>query len=154
MKTHIVVGGLRDGEVLEKLLSDLPSTAERRIVALDDKDGARPVARQIVLRVREPTAFVFDTDTTDRVRVRNEIQGLTDYFNFVPPRARFEMFPMVPAFEILFFERPATLERRMGGPLDAITRRAGKHAPKEVLEEILPSLGAASLDELFRSLTE
>jgi hypothetical protein len=153
MKTHIIVEGRWDKEVLERLLADLPRSAERKIEAANGKDAARPIVRKHLLRVGEPTAFVFDTDTTDRSKVRDQIEAFEDYFRWGAPRARFEMFPMIPALEILFFDRPSTLERHMKKPLDVSMRKAGVHAPKQVLEDLLPALGAESLDDFVRSLT-
>lgn len=151
MKTHIIVDGRRDKELLERLLSDLPATVERRIEAAGSKDAARPLVRKHLLRAGEPTAFVFDTDTTDRMKVREQLHAFEHYFG--SPVVPFAMFPMVPALEVLFFERPATLERRLGKPLDRLVQRAGAHAPAQVLEEMLPELGASSVDAFLQSLS-
>jgi len=153
MKVHIIVEGVTDKELLEKLLSDLPSHLKPRIEAANGKDAARPFVRKCLLRGTEPTIFVFDTDTTNDSKILEQVRAYQHYFGWGSPRVPFEMFPMVPALEVVFFDRPSVLERRIGTTLEPSIKRAGAHAPKEVLEELLAVTDAPSLHRFYSSLT-
>jgi hypothetical protein len=150
---HILVEGRQDKAVIEVLLEDLKPTAGFLVEAAWGKDAARPIARKYLVVQREPVAFVFDTDVVDRSLVDEQVRMLDHYFRWQSPGVPFELIPMVPAFEVLFFDHPAVLERYVGHPIDATTQVKGHYEPKGALHEVLQRPGL-SFDQFVGSLSD
>lgn len=153
MNAHIVVEGNIDKEILSKLLSDLSTKHTFSIAVGQSRDAARPIARKYLVAFGEPVALVFDTDTTDQDQVREQVQDLNDYFKWQSMRAPYELIPMVPMMEVVFFDQPKPLERHLGGRLDPNLKIAGHHAPKEILTNLLPKLHCTSLSQFIEHLS-
>jgi hypothetical protein len=150
MLVHIVVEGETDAVLIKKVLADLRGWFT--MIRTDGKDAARPIVRTILIQRHAPTAFVFDTNTTDEVAIENQTRSLTDYLS---SRARPELFiliPMVPEIETLLFQGQV-VRSRLRGPLDPAVEAAARVAPKAVLTQLLPRLNSADERSLINSLS-
>lgn len=152
MTAHIVVEGPTDKKILSLLLDDLSSKHSFEIVVAGGRNAGRPIARKYLLRSAEPTAFVFDTETADPASVREQVRSLEDYFSWGNQGTPFKVVPMAPMLEVLFFEHPKAILRRLNSPLHESLLRAGHFAPKQMLTEILGQ-DQSALREFIQELT-
>lgn len=154
MMVHIVVEGPFDQQLIERLLTDLPSRGQYVLHSVGGRDAARPLARRYLIVNREPVAFVIDADVKDEQRVRQQQRDFEDYFLWGGQGIPFEVIQFVPEIEAIFFEQPGPLERLLGRPLDEQTSFAGRFAPKEMLRRLGPELSIAEPEQLLSILTE
>jgi len=152
MMTHVVVEGQSDALLLELLLHDLKASFD--IVIANGRDAARPIARKILVTLREPTALVFDADTTTEYQVEEQLLSLKDYFSWRAFEVGFIIVPLVPTIEVIFFDRPKTLQQRLLRTLDFEVAVAAKIAPRRILERLINELGYADLFSFVKSINK
>jgi hypothetical protein len=148
--THIVVEGQNDAMLLQALLGDLKTKFD--IVVANGRDAARPIARKILTKLQEPTALVFDADTTEQYYVEEELLSLKDYFSWRAFEIGFILVPLIPTIEVIFFDRPKTLHNRLQRPLEFEVGVAAKIAPKQILDRLIKELGYSDLFSFIKSI--
>ncbi|HEX9935941.1 MAG TPA: hypothetical protein VGB15_02415, partial [Longimicrobium sp.] len=62
----VVTEGPFHERLLTLLLSDLADACEVRVIEGGSRDGARPLARQIMILQRHAVVYAIDADTVDR----------------------------------------------------------------------------------------
>lgn len=148
--THIVVEGQTDAMLLEILLEDVKTKFD--IVVAHGRDAARPIARKILTKLQEPTALVFDADTTDLYYVEEELLSLKDYFSWRAFEIGLLLVPLIPTIEVIFFDRPKMLENRLQHTLKFEVEVAAKIAPKQILDRLIKELGYADPVSFIKSI--
>jgi len=139
--------------LLSLLLADVMSGGGVRLLGYDGEDAARPVARQLLMLRRQPVVFAIDSDTVDTGRVAQHQRDLDDYFAWGAGGLPFQVVQFVPTLEVIFFDRPAVLERLIGRKLEPVLKIAGEIAPRAVLERGVPELAERKLVDRLDQLT-
>jgi hypothetical protein len=149
----VVTEGPFHERLLTLLLSDLADACEVRVIEGGSRDGARPLARQIMILQRHAVVYAIDADTVDRDCASEQQRTLEWYFG-LPANEQFaRVVQFVPTIEAIFFERPRILERLLGRKLEPAVRVAGEIAPRAVLDRILPEVGGENLMRRIDELT-
>lgn len=149
---YVVVEGNFDELLLRKLLIDLDQPFQ--ILVANGRDAARPIARKILLQNHQPTAFVFDTDTTEDWQEEEQLLSLKDYFSMYAFEVGLLLVPFTPSIEIVFFDRAGPIVQRLGHPLEWELEVASKVAPKRVLEQYVKKLGYPDQESFVADLTD
>lgn len=139
--------------MLSLLLADLLGGGDVRIIGYDGEDHARPVARQLLMFRGQPVVFAIDAGTVDEQRVAQHQRDLDDYFAWGAGGSPFQVVQFVPTIEVIFFDRPAVLERLIGRKLEPVLKIAGEVAPRAVLERGVPELVEQKLADRLDELT-
>lgn len=151
---YIVTEGPFDQKLVEVVLRDLYAPELFVIKAYGGKNNARPTARKHLLQHKSPVIFIIDADTSDPDKAKEEQEDLEYYFGMGGQSMPFQVTTFVPTIEVVFFEKPVVIERLLGRPLDRATKIAGRVAPKEILESLLPELKLRTRADIIERLTE
>ena len=149
----VVVEGKSDALLLRRLLEktlEIPL----RFYAADGEISLATVGRNILVHEGGPLVVVMDADTLERSRGDDARRMVGATLRSVAPGDRFEVFAFAPGLEVVFFEAPAVLLRRLGSKImnrSAIER--GSLQPKATLRGLLGGAEIAESD-YFRGLTD
>lgn len=154
MMMHVLVEGSFDEVLFRRLLDDLSGRSSFRIHVARGVNAARPAARKYLLVDREPVALIFDSDTREEQRFRQQRRDLEDYLAWGGHDVPYAVVQFVPEAEVIFFEQPGPLERILGHALDTQTRVAGRFAPRDILATLYRELSITDRRDLVPLLTE
>lgn len=95
------------------------------------------MAAQLLTTERLPTALVLDANSTDADRVREERRSLLDYLHSVAGGVPHTLVMFEPSIEVIFFDCPGVLRRRLGRDVEPSLLALARYAPKQALEMLL-----------------
>lgn len=132
----VVVERRVDAALLRRLFSRTTWTTPRFFVD-DGKLSLHSLARNILVHEDGPVLVVMDAATHDRAMAA-ESRGLTRAaIRGVALDAEFSVHAFVPYLEVIFFEAPCVLRRRLGVSLSPVELELGTVDPRRQLERHL-----------------
>lgn len=149
----VVTEGPFHERLLTLLLSDLADAYEVGVIEGGSRDGARPLARQLMILQRHAVVYAIDADTVDRDRASEQQRTLEWYFGLPANEQLARVVQFIPSVEVILFERPRVLERLLGRKPEPAVMVAGEIAPRAVLDRMLPELGGENLMRRIEELT-
>ena len=149
----VVTEGPFHERLLTLLLADLAAGYGVQVIDGGSRDGARPLARQFMILERHAVVYAIDADTVERERLLEQQHTLEWYFGLPANEGCAKVVQFVPTLEVIFFDRPAALERLIGRKLEPVLKIAGEIAPRAVLERGVPELAERKLVDRLDELT-
>jgi hypothetical protein len=123
--------------LLRGLLRNLTDVSFR-IFAAGRQMSQASLARNIIFHEGGPLMVVMDADTLDPSQARGACQLVETAIRNVSPDDRFAVFAFVPELEVIFFETPEVLLRKVGPEcVNASIMDRGCLQPHASLQEIL-----------------
>lgn len=139
----VVVEGRRDADLLRSLLSkeDLDGV---RFFAAQGRISLSSVARNILVHEGCPVMVVMDADTLNRETAEENRRMVRAMIRHISAEVPIDVFSFVPEIDVVFFEAPAFLARKLGRELEPEERLQGLAAPKTTLSALLDQAGLSS----------
>ena len=139
----VVVEGRRDAELLRSLLSkdDLDGL---RFFAAQGRISLSSVARNILIHEGCPVLVIMDADTLNAEVAEENRRLVKAVISHISAEVPIDVFSFVPEIEVVFFEAPAFLARKLGRELEPEERLQGLAAPKTTFSALLDQAGLSS----------
>ena len=132
----VVVEGRADADLLRKVLprEDL---AGLRFFAAQGRISLSTVARNILVHEGESVLVVMDSDTLNRDAAEESRQIVKATISHVAAHVPLEVFAFVPGMEVMFFEAPDYLAKRLGRELGQAEISQGLASPKRTITALM-----------------
>lgn len=136
----VVVEGRTDADLLRKVLprEDL---AGLRFFAAQGRISLSTVARNILVHEGESVLVVMDADTLNRDAAEESRQIVKAAVSHVAAHVPLEVFSFVPEIEVVFFEAPDYLAKRLGRELGQAEILQGLASPKRMITALMNQTG-------------
>ncbi len=148
IKQYFIVEGAFDKFILERILPE-SIVSQTKIIIGDGYSIALSRARSLLISTDLPLSLIVDSDTTDRTRIEEREDFITQSLLQLSTPDHFHIFLAVPEIEAIFFSDQEIVKEIIKSKISDQLLELALYRPKQVLQNVLDT---ENLQESFSKL--